>query len=465
MLLHVCAEINFKELIVSNMTFATPSNGMEVVLSHPGASPPTFLASLICQTLLMTKEQDHLSIRLKYLSIQMVGKTLATHMLSGNFATNRVTTLNNKENSINPLAFLPQRNACMVKQMTMHDMIANMEKSMDVLDAHKSKAKTSITQIGTMVSVVNFFSLCINMDSIIMATTTADSPPSILHQFLMKFIRIINSTEWAQWYNLTHAHMQLFHWHCNSFLKRVFNHIANFATNFGNVNITPKNQPMLEPNIQPLIHAITTMRAFKVNIILHHSLGMLSITMASSIEAYTLTPWKKMNSCNNACPVAPHQSNIPGPKPVPSNGNKVPCTSAGDKHNTTTPESGSKPTPVQCQKKQPRVVTNNTVNHAQPDMGMFWLTSPKMKMNKIFPYYLHEKVCIQFCCRGQEWKRDPDVICPFLHPRSSEDLKLETIELIRDHFLANKVGWFNEYHFLNLPGLKPKYKALLGRKD
>jgi hypothetical protein len=74
----------------------------------------------------------------------MVGKTLAAHMLSGNFSTNRVTTLNNEANSINPLAFLPQRNACTVEQMHMRVMIANTEKSMDVLDMHKSKAKTSI---------------------------------------------------------------------------------------------------------------------------------------------------------------------------------------------------------------------------------------------------------------------------------------------------------------------------------
>jgi hypothetical protein len=47
---------------------------------------------------------------------------------------------------------------------------------------------------------------------------------------------------------------------------------------------------------------------------------------------------------------------------------------------------------------------------------------------------------------------------------SSEDPKLETIEFIRDHFLAKKVSWFNKYHFLMLPGLKQKYKALLGDK-
>ncbi len=197
MLLLICAEINFKEFPVSSMTFTTPSNGIEVVLGQPQASCPTSLADLIRQTLLMTKEQDHLSIQSKYLTIQMVSKTLAAHMLSGNFATDRVTMLNNKAYFINLLAFLSQRNPCMIEQMCMQDMITNTEKSMDVLNAHKSKAKTSIAQIGTMVSIVDFSSLCINMDSIITAITTADSPPPILRQFLMKFIRIINNTEWA----------------------------------------------------------------------------------------------------------------------------------------------------------------------------------------------------------------------------------------------------------------------------
>jgi hypothetical protein len=41
----------------------------------------------------------------------------------------------------------------------MQDMITNTEKSMDVLNAHKSKAKTSIARIGAMVSIVDFSSL------------------------------------------------------------------------------------------------------------------------------------------------------------------------------------------------------------------------------------------------------------------------------------------------------------------
>ena len=74
----------------------------------------------------------------------MIGKTISGHLLQGNFATDRVTTLNNKDDSINISAFLPQRNACMAKQECLKDMISKTKNSMDDLDAHKSKAKTSI---------------------------------------------------------------------------------------------------------------------------------------------------------------------------------------------------------------------------------------------------------------------------------------------------------------------------------
>jgi hypothetical protein len=91
------------------------------------------------------------------------------------------------------------------------------------------------------------------------------------------------------------------------------------------------------------------MRAFEDNIILHQSLGMPIVTMASSIEAYTLNPWNKTNFCDNTHPDTPHQSNNSGSKFVTSNGDKAHCTSAGDMCNTITPQEQGKalssPTP------------------------------------------------------------------------------------------------------------------------
>jgi hypothetical protein len=110
MQLHICGcgSIHYKMLLVTKITLATPSPGMEVLLNQPHAAQSTSLLDLVHQTLDITKESDHLSIQSKYASIKMIGKTIAGHLLQGNFATNRVTTLNNKANSINISAFLSQ---------------------------------------------------------------------------------------------------------------------------------------------------------------------------------------------------------------------------------------------------------------------------------------------------------------------------------------------------------------------
>jgi hypothetical protein len=116
-------------------------------------------------------------------------------------------------------------------------------------------------------------------------------------------------------------------------------------------------------------------------------------------------------------------------------------------------------------KKQCQAVTNGTVKLTQLDMGMFWLLNPKIRMSKIFPQELPQKVCILFCFRGKKCKRILETACPFLHPCSPEGLKHETIKIIGNHFMTKKIGWFNEYHFLKVACLKPKYKTLLGGKD
>ena len=109
MLLHICGSINCKTLSVTEIILATQSPGMEVVLNQPRAAWSTSLSNLVIQTLDITKEFDHLSIWSKYVSIKMIGKTIAGHLLQGNFATNRVATLNNEAYFINISAFLPQQ--------------------------------------------------------------------------------------------------------------------------------------------------------------------------------------------------------------------------------------------------------------------------------------------------------------------------------------------------------------------
>jgi hypothetical protein len=119
-----------------------------------------------------------------------MSKILASHMLQGNFATKKVTSLELKANSVEPSAFLPQRNKVLVEQELLNEVKAISENVMDFANSHKTKGKTLIACIGTMQSMVDFSSLCINMDTIITAIYSNDGLQPIFHQILFSFVAI-----------------------------------------------------------------------------------------------------------------------------------------------------------------------------------------------------------------------------------------------------------------------------------
>ena len=71
-----------------------------------------------------------------------ISKAMASHLLLGNFATNGVTNAHNKANSINPSAYLPQRNLGLIKLECQKDLNLCNELGMDVINVHKTKSST-----------------------------------------------------------------------------------------------------------------------------------------------------------------------------------------------------------------------------------------------------------------------------------------------------------------------------------
>ncbi len=100
---------------------------------------------------------------------------------------------------------------------------------MDFADSHKTKGKTVIARIGTMLSIVDFSRLCINMDMIITTICSNDEPPPILCQILLNFVVIVNNPDWVRWLENVGL-MPLLHWYCYNFPEQIFNCFANFAT-------------------------------------------------------------------------------------------------------------------------------------------------------------------------------------------------------------------------------------------
>ncbi len=169
-------------------------------------------------TLELAKHQDFTSIRLSQISIQVMSKILMSHMLQGNFATEKVTSLKLEANSVEPSAFLLQRNKVLVKREFSSEVKATSENVMDYANSHKIKGKTAIACIGTMQSMVDFSSLCINIDTIITVICSNDGPQPILRQILLNFVAIVNNPDWV-WWSDNVGLMLLLHWYCYIFLE------------------------------------------------------------------------------------------------------------------------------------------------------------------------------------------------------------------------------------------------------
>jgi hypothetical protein len=114
MLFHICGDIDIKATSL-NITPAIPSKGMQVVLNQPCAAWASQIADLVQIILELAKHQDFTSIRLTQILIWVLSKILASHMLQGNLATKKVTSLKLEANSVEPSTFLSQRNKVLVK--------------------------------------------------------------------------------------------------------------------------------------------------------------------------------------------------------------------------------------------------------------------------------------------------------------------------------------------------------------
>ena len=251
MLFHICGDIDIKATLVSNIFFANPLKGMQVMLNQPRVAQASQFADIVRMTLELAKEHVYTNTRSSLILIRVIHKILATE---------KVTSLKLKANSVEPSIFLPQGNKCLINRKLTNEMTAILKDVIDCGDPHKTKVK-AITHIGSMLNMNDFSSLCINMDTIIAAICFNYKPQHILHQILLNFVSIINSPEWVRSTGRVGS-MPLLHWYCYSFLERIFNCFADFAADFGNGNIMSESCPIAEVNTKALVGALTVIKAF-----------------------------------------------------------------------------------------------------------------------------------------------------------------------------------------------------------
>ncbi len=453
LLFHICGKINDDPTSFGNLFYPKPSQGMKIVLDLARPAHVTSFSDLIRNTCTTAIEPDLMNIRSCLILIVFINKATALHLLQGNLATDGVTSLNNKANLIDLSLFLPQRNPSMINRERSNDLTTCSENNMDIADAHKSKTNVAITHIGTIVNMTDFSSLCINCDTIISAIVNSSGPQPLYQQILLKFVNLTNNPDFDTWYAANKTSTPSLHWHVYSFLERIFNHLAKFATDFGNVNVMSESHLLTEPNTNPLTKALPVLKAFEDQLTLAQSTNSPITILAATVSKFsTRTPG------TNPILVIPAS--------VPVSASALPENNQNQrrdvKRNPSTPDEGAKAAAVQRQKKTcHNGATNPTKQCPVIDMSMFFLTRNDTKAINIFPKDLPTKICANFTCKGRECSRES---CPYSRPRNACKLPAETIAAIACHFSTKKNGWLNEWHFMKLAHLPPDVKALVGGK-
>jgi hypothetical protein len=290
-LFHICGTINPESTSFDTLSFALFSKGMDLVVNQPRVGQAGALSDLLCQSLAIAREEDIFNIRSTAVTLRHISKSMTAHMMSGNFATDETASLDNKAHTINPSVFLPQKNPTLVNREISRDLYACSKSAMDVLDSHETKAVTSIACIGTMQNMGDFTSLCVNSNTVVMGMFSLEGPQPLYHQFLLMFIKIVNSCDWVDWFVKNDGDMPGLHWHLYVYVKIIFNLLADFSKNFGNLNVVTGGRLISKLNTRSLTKALRVMKAFITQIDLAQSTNSPIVVCRSNIYK-----WEKLEN-------------------------------------------------------------------------------------------------------------------------------------------------------------------------
>jgi len=168
---------------------------------------------------------------------------------------------------------------------------------MDVLDSHKLKTATSVAHIGTIQDVDDFTSLCVDSDTVMMGMFSTEGPQPLYCQFLLIFIKMVNSHDWTDWFAKNSGNMPGLHWHLYIFLERIINLLADFAKNFTSINVVTMGHPISELDTSSLTKALRVTKAFPTQADLAQSTNTPAVFGRGSIYKYEVNPVNNMKVC------------------------------------------------------------------------------------------------------------------------------------------------------------------------
>jgi len=439
----IAADCDFDAGTISNVQMATRSSGMDCVVAAGRSARAQAYSDLIRKACHSAKEQSPWDARGTQVSLKIVQKTVAAGLLSGNLATEQLTSFFNEANSVDPSVFLPQTNAVQLAAIQETELKMRNEAMMEVSDTQRTKPKTAIARIGSLTSMEAFSSTCININTVISASVSTTSPVPILRQVVMGMAELINNSDWREYWAKVGTEMPDFHLQCYGYLDSMWNNLALFAVDFGNCNVVNENRPMADLDISKLTNVVKAFKGF------HYSLHMAQATNAAivTVPQYLKTAIAALTEKSSK---KRDIEEAPATKPASTNAK----SKAASGSTQAVASTDAQP------KKRKQGSRSDTAPPSNRDRGMFILKNPEMELSKVFSLDLSQKLCAAFMCKGKECTR-PRGQCAFLHHARPADLAPADLNAIIAKFRAEGTGWLNKHVFAGFQ-LNPCQALLLG---
>ena len=228
-MLLIGGKMDFETGKVTDIAQAVPTNCMECILAVLRAARPQAYADLLMKACALAANQDPLHVMSTHMTMKVIPKVLAATLIGGNFATRPVTSLLNEANSVEPSLFMPQRCVEKVNTVKQSELIISNKLMMGVPAAQRTMQKMATARIGANKSADYFISICVNINTFIMATVDKENGPiPILLQLVMELVRMVSSPDWKNWFELTGSRMPNIHialygtWNLSGTVKQNF---------------------------------------------------------------------------------------------------------------------------------------------------------------------------------------------------------------------------------------------------
>jgi len=142
------------------------------------------------------------------LSMEFFPKKLVTAWLNANFQRSNLESLLFKSNAITILTFVSQNDSAKLLASRTSEENARNEWALDMSEAHRMKAKTTIEGLGKIELMQCIVRIAANVCGFVCAIFDVEKgmQPSI-YQLCIKTIDCITQQEFTCWYNANKSHM------------------------------------------------------------------------------------------------------------------------------------------------------------------------------------------------------------------------------------------------------------------